>query len=286
MRTQLVVSMYGDLVSPAFPPFGDWWEEMEVWATELKVPPNEISGGFKEKPKGLVSHNAYKLVRYRSRFAQQLDEANIQYLELMRVWPEGGYKTSDWDFCGLYGPDRPAGAIFTAGVDLGRLHASAHASPRGFSQEAVDRSRRYLSTKYGFAVTMPVLFMGGGYAIGLSSRELPDDMRWDTNAWARFSGKECNRTLRNVYGYNVLTSNHLDISVGGQRLEDWVKASHERGHLEPLGEELLLWTFQEGDDQEAFLVWNYPPVVRVREELKRYDIFPWQRLARQQGKVE
>jgi hypothetical protein len=66
--------------------------------------------------------------------------------------------------------------------------------------------------------------------------------------------------------------------VGGQRLGDWIAASGDRGRLEPQDDGLILWTFQEGDDEEAFLRWDYPPVVAVREQLKEYKIFPWQHL--------
>jgi len=255
---------------------------MEVWATELEVPPNEISGGFKQKPKGLISHNAYKLAKYRNRFVRQLDDANVEYLDLMRVWPEGGYRISDWDFCGLYGNNGLAGAIFTVGIDLERLRAIPDASPRGFSQEAMCRNTQYVDAKYGFAVSMPKLFMPGGYALGLASGELPEDMIDDCNAWTRFSGRECERTLRNIYGHNVLNTRHLDILVGDQRLEDWIKTSRGRGRIEALGNGLFLWTFQEGDDQEEFLKWDYPPVLQAREELKQYEMLPWQRFRRQQ----
>jgi len=283
MRTQVVVSIYGESVSLTFGSLRNWWNEMEAWATELKVPPNEISGGFKQKPKGLVSHNGYELARYRSRFIKQLETENIEGLELMRVWPEGGYKTVDWDFIGLYGRDRFTDTRFVVGIDVDRLRDLPGASVQSFSQEVIRRSRRYINTQYGLAVSMPRLFMAGGYAIGLSSRELPDDMGWDANAWGRFSAKECDHTLRNVYGYNILNAKHLDIAVGGQRLEDWIKVSNDRGRLDPLPGNLYLWTFQKGDDEEAFLAWDYPPVVRVREELKKYEIFPWQKLSRQHG---
>ena len=185
MEIQLIVVTYGDLINPVSPPLRKWWDEIESWAINLNVPPNEISAGFKEKPKGLISHNAYKLARYRSLFAKQLDKENVEYIELMRIWPKEGYKTSDWDFCGLYGADRPAGAIFTVGVDLERLHVLANASPKVFSHEAVRRSSQYLQAKYGFAVSMPKLFMPGGYAIGLAA-EVPKEMVYDCNAWSRF----------------------------------------------------------------------------------------------------
>lgn len=281
MTTQLIVSMYGDIVAQLSPSLRDWWDEMEAWATKLRVPPNKIWAEFEQKPKGLIGDNAYTLARYRSRFIRQLDVANIRYLRLVRVWAEGGDCSLDWDFCGLYGPDRCAGAMFTVGVSLERLHCVPGASARDFSREAAHRGGCYLRTKYGFAVAMPRLFMSGGYAIGLASGELPEEMIDDCNAWSRFSGKECDRTLRNVYGYNVLNAKHLDMAVGDRRLEDWIRASGDRGHIEPLGDGLFLWTFQEGDDQEAFLNWDYPPVVQVREELKQHEIFPWQKFRRQ-----
>ena len=59
-------------------------------------------------------------------------------------------------------------------------------------------------------------------------------------------------------------------------------AAGGRGRIESMGKGQFIWTFQEGDDKKAFLAWDYPPVVRVREELKQYEIFPWQKLIRQQ----
>ena len=203
MRIQPVVVTYGDLINPVSPSLQSWWNETETRATELNVALNEVSGGFRQKPRGLVSHNSYKLARYRSRFVQQLEAGNVEYLDFMRRWPEGGYRTSDWDFCGLYGLDPSAGAVFTVGIDLGRIRSITAASPRGFCQEAVHRSSQYLNAKYGLAVSMPKFFMPGGYAIGLAA-EVPEEMIADCNAWSRFSGKECDRTLRNVYGFNVL----------------------------------------------------------------------------------
>lgn len=287
MRIQVVVSIYGESASLAFAPLRNWWNEMEVWATELKVPPNEISGGFKRKPKGLVSHNGYELNKYRSRFIKQLETENIEGLELIRVWPEGGYKMLDWEFLGLYGLDHPIGTTFMVGIDKNRLGEVPRYSLATFCKEVTRRSRSYLSARYGFAVAMPRDFMPGGYAVGIATT-MPKELMYDANAWIHVSNHvpwraECNWRLRNVYGYNILTDKHLDISVGGQRLEDWIKVSNNRGRLYPLDRNLYLWTFQEGDDEEAFLAWDYPPVVRVRDELKNYEIFPWQKLIRQHG---
>jgi len=284
MKIQVVVSMFGEFMSPTSEKLQDWWNEMEMWATDLKVPPNEISGVFRQKPKGLISHNGYKLHRYRRRFAVQLKEKNIEGLELMQVCSEERYKMFDWDFLGVYGPDHPAGTSFIVGISKDRLREVPHYSSAIFCEEVARRSRSYLSLKYGFAVAMPKDFMPGGYAFGIATT-MPEELMYDANAWAHYSNHkpwraECDKTLRNVYGYNVLSAKHLNIYIGDQRLEDWIITSSGRGRVEPLDKGLFLWTFQEGSDKEAFLSWDYPPVVRAREELKQYKIFPWQKLVR------
>jgi len=88
----------------------------------------------------------------------------------------------------------------------------------------------------------------------------------------------CGEVVRNVYGYNILNAKHLELAVGRQKLREWIADADYRGRIEPLDDGLFLWTFREGDDQEAFLYWRYPPVVRVREELMKHHLFPWQRL--------
>jgi len=287
MRTQLIVTMYGDIINPASSPLQNWLTDMESWAAELKVPPHELSGKFKQEPRGLVSRNAYKLAKYRSRFIEQLEANNVDDLDIICLWPGWHDRGLDWDFFSLYAQDPPAGVIFAVGMSMERLTQVPSVSALTFVQDAVCRARFYLSVKYGLAVTMPRRFMPGFYALGMASGELPQELDWDANAWGRYDSNrkpwraECDHSLRNIYGYNVLTAKHLDIRIGGQRLGDWIEASGGRGRIEPLSESLFLWTFQKGDDQEAFLAWDYPPVVRVREELKRYEIFPWQKMLRE-----
>jgi hypothetical protein len=302
MKNQLITSIYGDPENPTSALLEDWWDKTEAWAVALGVPPNELSAKFEQKPKGVVACHGYNLTKYRNRFQKELEANNIHSLDLTTLMCEWKYKALDWDFEAMFGQDESAGMIFAIGIDLEKLHFNSRLSPLIFVADAMHQSGRYLSAQYGFAVSMPRNFMAGGYALGVAA-EMPDEMVYDTNAWSRFSGKECGRTLRNVYGYNILNSKHLDIDVGGTRLEDWIKSGGgRRGRIEPLdvslsrGESplgmapidrsqkagsaggLFLWTFQEGDDQEKFLWWNYPRVVAVREELKRFKIFPWQRL--------
>jgi hypothetical protein len=284
MRNQLLIASYGVPESRSNCDFRDWWEKTEAWANALGVPPNEISGRFRTKPRRLVNSNGYALANYRTRFEKELDANNVEELSLMKLAREWRYKAVDWDFAADYGRFADAFDLFLGAIDLGCLGNVLGLSPTAFVHEVEGQRRSHLAINYGFAVVMPRDFMPGGYALGVAARELPPEMNMDANAWMQYhDGKpgcrECGRTLRNVYGYNILNARHLDIDVGGRRLEDWIKAASGRGRIDPLEGGLFLWRFQEGDDQEKFLWWDYPPVVGVREELKKFKVFPWQRLA-------
>lgn len=47
--------------------------------------------------------------------------------------------------------------------------------------------------------------------------------------------------LRDVYPFNVLCQVHLDREVNGQRFEEWVTASPERGQLKKVTDTLWTW---------------------------------------------
>ena len=283
MRLQLVTAIYSDPSTPPTSTLKKWWEEAEAWSVELGVSANEVSGRFKSKPKGLVGGNGYDLARYRSRFVRELEADNLEEIGLTRLLPSWEYKALDLLFSVDYGRFADAFNLFMASMDTECLASESRLSSIDFATEIDNRSRLYLGPRYGFAVAMPSGFMPGGYALGVPSWELPEDLLRDANAWMHYRGgkpgcHECYRTIRNVFGYNVLNPRHMEIDVGGQRLGDWIAASGDRGRLEPQDDGLILWTFQEGDDEEAFLRWDYPPVVAVREQLKEYKIFPWQHL--------
>ena len=278
MDSQLVICIYAVSGSVASTLLHDWWHDVETWAESLAVSPNEIVGGFRAKPERLVDGEGYNLAEYRSQFAKEVDCDNVEMLGLLSLPPEHSYKICDWRFAAQYGQDRFVDTIFLIGLDLRQLQQSTYQSAQCIACDVLHRSRPYLCGKNGFAMVMPRHFLPAGYALGIAG-ELPQEMVYDCTAWRRFAGKECDQLIRNVFGYNLLNKKHLDIDIGGQRLEDWVKAKSDHGRIEPLDDGLFLWTFQEGDDQEAFLHWDYPPVVAVREELKRHRVFPWQRLS-------
>lgn len=286
-KRQLAFGLYGT-PSPMHPGvLRQWWQEMEAWADSMGIAPNEIAATFRTKPKGMITEHGYKLWRYRSRFERELAADNIEHLSLTTLEQGWEYKALDWEFEAAYGRlDVPEG-VFSAGINLERLDDSTNnISASAFAHEAIRRSRSYIDGEYGLALSMPCDFMPGGYVLGLSTSDLSSnaaEMSLDANAWSRYSGgrpwcTDYDRTLRNVYGYNLLNAQHLGILVGDQKLKDWIKGADWRGHIEDLGQGVFLWTFQQGKDEEEFLRWDYPPVVRVRETLKEYDIFPWQRL--------
>jgi hypothetical protein len=136
---------------------------------------------------------------------------------------------------------------------------------------------RLIDSVYGFAAVMPDDFMPVGYAIGLACGGAPETFVYDANAWRRYARKECDKSLRNVFGHNLLNDAHLDIGVGGETLGKWVSSSPGRGEIRAADGDLHLWTFQEVDPG-GYLRWDCPAVVAVREELEARRVFPWQRL--------
>ena len=63
---------------------------------------------------------------------------------------------------------------------------------------------------------------------------------WRTK-YHRPSGTYQTGDLRDVYPFNVLCQAHLDRDVNGQRFEEWVKASPERGQLKQVTDSLWTW---------------------------------------------
>ncbi len=282
MGSQLLVALFGDPSAFDGAILAKWWGESETWARVLGTAPNEIAGSFKCKPKGLTGNKGYPLVRYRAHFEKELAAENVECLALTRLARNWRMKAYDWEFETQFAYHETRAITLYTGVGVDCLRDASTHSPLAFAEEASDRGAGYFLCKYGFAVVMPRDFMVTGYISGLASDALPEEMVYDANQWSSFSDGEpgqsaCGRSLRNVYGYNVLNAKHLEIRVGGQPLQNWIKARRGRGRIEPWGEGLFLWTFQEGDDQGEFLRWDYPPVVRAREELKKHSIFPWQR---------
>ena len=277
---KLVVGIYGSR-KPKQESSGailDW----QNWVIEKVGVPTHVEGRFCGDPGGLKPDKAYTFRRYHSRFDEQIATGNVELLTLtaMKSRPKG-YIAFEWDWTASFGfgeGSTGGGPISALGVVLGLGRQSASELTYQYVQAVIPK----LCTEYGFAATMPQEFMPAGYAIGLACGGAPKELRFDANAWMSFARKECGKTLRNVFGYNILNSRHLNIDIGGQPLRAWIIKEAYRGRLEPLNGDLFIWTFQQDDDREAFLQWDFAPVVRVREELEQYQLFPWQRLVEQE----
>lgn len=272
---KLVVAHYGRQIPQApVAALAEWSD----WVAKHMGAETHLTANFMSSVDGLKDGEAYRSEKYRAAVDAELERGNIAQLTLtsMRSKPKG-YVAFEYDWTALL--DVTAERFGPACILV--LNADGKQSDLAVD-ELFDAygtlAKRAVATGYGFAAVMPQDFMPVGYAIGLACGGAPEEFVYDANAWRRYARKECNESLRNVFGYNVLNPRHLEIDVGGQRLGDWIAATGDRGRLEPQDDGLFLWTFQEGDDEEAFLRWDYPPVVAVREQLKEYKIFPWQYL--------
>jgi hypothetical protein len=283
MKNRLVVSLYGELEEEGLAlSQASWLAELEALARSIGVPLHEIAGSFKETPPTLTKGRHYDIEQFRCQFECQIKSGNVDWLEVSSYGRQDGYKTLDWEFEAFYGRDDLWGGMMLTGVNLDSVPSGRAFFPDAFVEYVVRRCESYLRPTYGFAVTMPRSFMPAGYGLGIAG-EMPDELTYDTNAWSHYSNQkrraaECDCVLRNVYGLNVLTASHLDNPVGSERLEDWIKSKPHRGHITEVGQGLFQWTFQESDDNEAFLAWDFAPVVRVREELKEHRVFLWQKV--------
>ena len=272
---KLVVAHYGRQ-TPEDPvaAFTEW----SGWVAKHIGVETHLTANFLGPAEGLKDGAAYRSDKYRAALVAELERGNVAQFTLtsMASKPEG-YIAFEYDWtavldvtAGRFGP----ACVLVLDADREQSDLDVDALLDAYGALA----RRMIATGYGFATAMPQDFMPIGYAIGLACGGAPEEFVYDANAWRRYARKECDRSLRNVLGYNLLNDAHLGLDVGGEPLNAWVSAGSERGRIEPLDDGLFLWTFQEGDDQESFLHWDYPPVVAVREELKRHRIFPWQRL--------
>lgn len=277
MESQTVACMYSGSGTVPFRSLEEWWTDIEHWAKKLGMPITDLEGSIVASQANGTDKGAYEQTEDRIRFSRALELGTARGMSLQSMPSKRAYRMTDWRFMGHYGEDFGTGATFMVGIDNSSLAADAKCSALEFVDEVMQRSTKYVAGDSGFAFVMSRYSMPAGYVLGIAG-ELPQDLVYDCTAWRRFAGKECDHSIRNVFGYNILNTKHLNIDIGGRRLEEWIKASAGRGRIEPLKGGLFLWTFQEGDDQEKFLWWDFPPVMAVRDELKKFRVFPWQRL--------
>jgi len=275
---KLLTALFGpSLKGRASETLAEWWMQQVQLFEQLGVEITHIAGKFKQKPKRMSDHTAYTYRRYRRRFEDELSRDNLVWLDLqgMNTKPDG-YIAFDWDAeCGL-NKDDERGVLSETGIDVRYADKLGDNLVEFLVASMLEITRGFVETKYGYCTMMPRSFMPAGYAIGIMASKAPKMFISDANIWSDKIRRECSRYLRNVHAINVLNASHLDLLVGQERLEDWIKARPARGQLTELAEGLMLWSLVDDEADVGSLRWDAPRVQAVRDELMAYDFFPWQ----------
>ena len=91
------------------------------------------------------------------------------------------------------------------------------------------------------AVGMIYHQVSGAVDVPLSAQEVSRASRW---ARSLRSGDHLSK-LRDVYPWNVLSSNHLSLQVGGVSLRNWIESDLRNGHIQAIGDDRWLWIVSE-----------------------------------------
>jgi hypothetical protein len=75
--------------------------------------------------------------------------------------------------------------------------------------------------------------------------------------------------FRNIYPYNIINNKHLENTVEGKKMSEWIYDSEKRGNLSELNENLYLWTIKESNllyvrdhiAKENLLICYHPQVI-------------------------
>ena len=269
---KFIVAIYGSLLSNdrLSGVLADTWAWAIRESTRLRVPVTHFGAEFGDPVVDLKQGKTYTVARRGEAVLREMDRGNVTTVEMVsRVTRPKGYLAVDWDWMANFGQDEKYGSIVVVGVDCG--------VPGFVPTENIDRLvRRAVSLwpmSYGFAAVMQDAVMPGGYAIGLACGS-DDIVIEDANAWTATGRARCKSVLRNVYGYNVLNRDHLELAVGTRSLQDWISQADYRGRIELLDNRLYTWTIGRGGE-EAFLSWDCAGVQKVRVELMALNMFPW-----------
>ncbi len=101
---------------------------------------------------------------------------------------------------------------------------------------------RLSAGEYGYCCWMrreqaPSFYASGGGA----SDGRKEDMAINAASWGRDKVHFKQRLLRDIYPYNFLSPDYLELPVYGTTLEQWVRADAGRGTLEPLTHKMSTW---------------------------------------------
>lgn len=214
-----------------------WVNYEEVWMTENGYPPNTI---------GLPHSGKF-----------------LRYVNGKRRLEKEQYKVRDIDFYGGGEPGTDYAWKLTVcfSVDDQIIYLCFDEEVMCFSYEILEKLLldlcQYCSPKYGIGFERERKYGPGPYAHGM-----PQGLKYDyenpehgkqrqqiykwVDVYRRKDGYHTG-DFRDIYPFNVLSQPHLDRIVDGQRFQDWVQASADRGTLKQVSD--ALWTWWIEDDK-------------------------------------
>lgn len=276
-RSQLIIAVHGSEMDPSARP--DRLRQFHDFVKELGQPFSLQVTDFSCSPvtqsRSLKRGKCYTMHARGKALAAALDEGGIAELSLYSLsGPEAQSPAYDWSLMGTLGVDK-GGAHCCLGLsDCITTHFSV-AHIRTLLSDMLGLVDDYLTVVYGYAVAMPRKFLPSGYVIGVPG-EAPEQLVFDATMWRRKGWRECGRRLRNVFPINLLTAEHLELTIGSASLRDWIRTSASRGSLLPVGEGLFLWSLASDAPLPDALMWDTPTVTDIRTELMSHRLFAWQ----------
>ena len=261
------------------PKEGHKWNDLMAQVCELGarlgVPINKVHATFGNKPKGLVSNKSYEYQRYSDRINKQILAGNVNAIGMVSLADETRYLMFDWQLDCEYGlqPSSISACVIGMNQNLFERHFAAESDRMNV---LFDHFRKYVDITYGFGVAMARRYLPVGFCLGLAT-DMPEELKLEASRWLVSGGPKCGKILRNVYGFNILGKEHLNLRVGDLTLEQWIQNGDDRGLLKSLGNELYLWTFDRNNNRMNYLAWDCAAVIRVRKILNEHGVFSWQR---------
>lgn len=136
------------------------------------------------------------------------------------------------------------------------------------------QTAEFLEPEYGYALCARMDQGVGAYNIGLALGTMPEEIIHDCNLTRRKRWlSRCDATLRNVYGVNVLSQDHMRINLGSASLGERI-AEKRWGTIVRISPRLWAWSLTGGRPEE--LVYDNPCIRDIREALKEHRLFCWQ----------
>lgn len=280
-KEKLVIAFYGKDFGniPLRDAISAWWRWTEEACRDLGITLTHIDAKFKEKPSGLSDHKPYGIDRYGAIMGEQLARDNVEQIILNSLNDPSDYIAFDWTVTSSCGYDPRFGGISLIGVECEALSKWGKSTLIRFLEKCLEAAN-CLRIVYGFGVIMPKEYFPSGYLIGVTARNVDARILLDTTAWRRFARQNCEKKIRNVYGWNIITSSHLRLDIGGQTLKEWIEDNKDRGELKIINPTLYCWSFENRTESTEFLGWDFSPVDSLRQELENHRFFPWQEIER------